>query len=94
MAIIAPFNGIMYNLNKITNINKVVSPPYDVISNSDQKYFYDKDPYNAIRLSFGEKKTGDSDWDNRYTRAADFFKKWLSDTIFRLTYQAPKRKGA
>jgi uncharacterized protein (DUF1015 family) len=29
----------------------------------------------------GKKKTGDSDWDNRYTRAADYFKRWESAGI-------------
>jgi uncharacterized protein (DUF1015 family) len=81
MAVIAPFRGTTYNLDKITSIENIIAPPYDVISNSDQDYYYEKDPYNVVRLILGKKKMGDSDWDNRYTRAADFFKKWLSQEI-------------
>lgn len=82
MAIVAPFRGVTYNYDKITNIERVVTPPYDVISDRDQEEYYKKDPYNLIRLILGKKKVGDSDWDNRYTRAADLFKRWESDEIF------------
>lgn len=81
MAIVAPFKGITYNLDKIARMENVVAPPYDIISNNEQDYYYEKDPHNVVRLILGKKKTGDSDWDNRYTRAADYFKKWLSDQI-------------
>ncbi|HUU40942.1 MAG TPA: DUF1015 domain-containing protein, partial [Desulfatiglandales bacterium] len=81
MAIIAPFRGMAYNIDKITNIENVVTPPYDVISEKDQDRYYKKSPYNIIRLILGKKKIGDSDWDNRYTRAADYFKRWKSEEI-------------
>ncbi|MBN1225632.1 MAG: DUF1015 domain-containing protein [Deltaproteobacteria bacterium] len=81
MAIIAPFKGVTYNLDKIAGMENIVAPPYDIISNNDQDYYYEKNPYNVVRLILGKKKTGDSDWDNRYTRAADYFKKWISDEI-------------
>jgi uncharacterized protein (DUF1015 family) len=35
----------------------------------------------VIRIILGKKKTGDSDWDNCYTRAADYMKKWESEDI-------------
>ncbi|NIR15456.1 MAG: DUF1015 domain-containing protein, partial [Desulfobacterales bacterium] len=38
-------------------------------------------PYNVIRLILGRKKTGDTDWDNRYTRSADIYKRWESEEI-------------
>ena len=81
MAVVAPFRGITYNFDKITDIARVVAPPYDVISDRDDEYYHE-DPYNVIRLILGKKKIGDSDWDNRYTRAADLFKRWESEEIF------------
>jgi len=81
MAVVAPFRGITYNFNKMTDIARVVAPPYDVISDRDQDDYYDEDPYNVIRLILGKKKIGDSDWDNRYTRAADLFKRWESEEV-------------
>lgn len=81
MAIIAPFRGLTYNFEKLGDASKLVAPPYDVISEEEQEEFYRLNPYNVIRLDLGKKKTGDSDWDNRYTRAANLFNKWQSDEI-------------
>jgi uncharacterized protein (DUF1015 family) len=81
MAIIAPFNGLLYNLQMMDDISRLVAPPYDVISEDEQEAFYQTDPYNVIRLILGKKKMGDSDWDNRYTRSADHFEKWVSEDV-------------
>ena len=81
MAIIAPFRGLTYNLNDRSDISSLVAPPYDVISEEEQEGYYQSSPYNVIRLALGKKKMGDSDWDNRYTRAADYFDRWQSDDI-------------
>jgi uncharacterized protein (DUF1015 family) len=81
MAVVAPFRGITYNFDKIPDIAGVLAPPYDVISDGDQEDYYQRNPYNVVRLALGKKKTGDSDWDNRYTRAADLFKRWESEEI-------------
>ena len=53
----------------------------DVISQDEQDEFHRADPHNVIRLILGVKKAGDSDWDNRYTRAAEHFKRWESEGI-------------
>jgi len=81
MAIIAPFRGVTYNIDKITNIARIVCPPYDIISDNEQDTYYDKDPYNIVRLILGKRKMGDSDWDNRYTRAADLLNRWESEEV-------------
>ncbi len=81
MAIITPFRGLTYNLEKIPDLGNVVAPPYDVIADKSQEEYHRKHAYNIIRLTLGMQKTGDSDWDNRYTRAADLFKRWESEAI-------------
>jgi uncharacterized protein (DUF1015 family) len=81
MAIIAPFKGLTYNLERLDDISTLIAPPYDVISEEEQERYYQSDPYNVIRLTLGKKKTGDTDWDNRYTRSADFYKRWESEEI-------------
>ena len=81
MAHIAPFKGLTYNYHVRKDFELMVAPPYDVISEDEQEEYYQQDPYNVIRLILGKKKTGDSDWDNRYTRAADYFKRWESAGI-------------
>jgi uncharacterized protein (DUF1015 family) len=81
MAIIAPFKGLTYNFERLDDISTLMAPPYDVISEEEQEEYYQTAPYNVIRLILGKKKTGDSDWDNRYTRSADFYKRWESEEI-------------
>ncbi|MBW1782247.1 MAG: DUF1015 domain-containing protein [Deltaproteobacteria bacterium] len=79
MAIVAPFRGLTYNFQQRQDFSSLVAPPYDVISEEEQDHYYQADPHNVIRLILGKKKTGDSDWDNVYTRAADCFQRWQSD---------------
>ncbi len=81
MAILAPFKGLTYNFKLFQDISKLVAPPYDVIPEKEQDRYYQIDPHNVIRLILGKKKIGDSDWDNRYTRAADFLKRWESENV-------------
>ena len=81
MSVVAAFKGVTYNVDKIINFERIVTPPYDVIPEAEQEEYYEIDPYNIIRLILGKKKIGDSDWDNRYTRAADLFKRWDSEEI-------------
>ena len=81
MAVIAPFKGLTYNFEKLGDAAKLVAPPYDVISDEEQEEYHDAHPNNVIRLILGRKKTGDSDWDNRYTRSADCLKRWESEDI-------------
>ena len=81
MAIIAPFKGTTYNFHSGQDLSRLVTPPYDVISEKEQDEFYQADPHNIIRLILGKRKVGDSDWDNRYTRAADEYSRWESEGI-------------
>ena len=72
MAEIAPFKGIFYN-TKI-NLKDVVTPPYDVISPSERERFYQKSPYNIIRIILGKEK-------NRYIQARRCFIAWQRERI-------------
>ena len=79
MATVVPFKGLTYNFQQREDLSRLVAPPYDVISEEEQEAYYQADPHNVIRLILGKKKTGESDWDNVYTRAADCFERWQSD---------------
>jgi uncharacterized protein (DUF1015 family) len=81
MALIAPFKGLTYNFRKMGDLSKLMAPPYDVISEKEQEEYYRTHPNNVIRLILGRKKRGDSDLDNRYTRAADYLRRWESEDI-------------
>ncbi len=75
-----PFRAIRYNLAKV-NLSDVVTPPYDVISPAEQEGFYQKSLHNVIRIDFGKGEAGDDDRNNRYTRAAAEFGRWLQEGI-------------
>jgi len=81
MVEVAPFPGVMYNTKKITDPDKVMSPPYDIISDKMQKELYQKSPYNFVRLILGKQSSTDTEIDNRYTRAQMLWKKWLKQSI-------------
>lgn len=77
MAKIFPFRGILYDKKIVNNLNKVMAPPYDVISPSEQDAYYAKHPYNVIRLILGKDYPGDGESNNKYVRADRFFLSWL-----------------
>jgi uncharacterized protein (DUF1015 family) len=81
MATVVPFNGILYNQDKIDDFSAVVTPPYDVISPEEQQQFYDRHPNNVVRLDFGQKAAGDNENDNVNTRAAGYFTDWIAQEI-------------
>ncbi len=81
MAEIIPFEGILYNPEKINDFAKVITPPFDVISKKDQQNFHESHPNNIIRLILGKSGQIDTSQNNRYTRAAEQFNNWLSDGI-------------
>lgn len=81
MATVLPFKGIRYNPNKVLNIADVVAPPYDVIPDQEQQLLHDRHPNNIIRLILGRISATDTDTDNRYTRAARDFNRWLGEGI-------------
>jgi uncharacterized protein (DUF1015 family) len=81
MAKIAPFRAVRYNLEKIQDPASVTAPPYDVISPELQEDLYQRSPFNLVRLILGKMETEDNDGNNRYTRAAAFYRQWLADGI-------------
>ncbi|SFQ97175.1 DUF1015 domain-containing protein [Desulfoscipio geothermicus] len=83
MATIIPLKGLRYDEDKAGDIKDLVTPPYDVIDAAAQEAYYRRSPYNIIRLEYGKKFPADNDTDNRYTRAADFFRRWQAEGVLR-----------
>lgn len=81
MAKIVPFRGIVYNPERVENLANVATPPYDVITPQEQLAFYERHPWNIIRLILGKTSEKDTPQDNRHTRSAGFFNAWLSEGI-------------
>jgi len=81
MPSVISFRGIRYNPEKINDLAAVVTPPYDVIDSTAQRNYYEKSPYNVIRLELGYQFPEDNEKNNRYTRAAGFYKEWLENEV-------------
>lgn len=81
MVKVAAFKGITYNTEKINDLDKVMSPPYDIISPKQQDELYNNSTYNFVRLILGKQQPDDTVENNRYTRANNDFVQWKKDAI-------------
>jgi uncharacterized protein (DUF1015 family) len=61
---------------------EVVTPPYDVIRPQEREAFAARHPYNMVRLILPRTLPGDDLLQNRYTRAAATFRRWLNEDVF------------
>ena len=78
MAETRPFRGLHY---AETDLSALVCPPFDVISPEEQRRLYERSPFNAVRLEFGETQPDDTPSSNRYTRAAATLRDWLQSGV-------------
>ena len=81
MVVIAPFKGVVYNKEKISDLDDVMSPPYDIISPVMQDELYKKSEYNVVRLILGKRSPEDDEKNNCYTRAKKFLDSWLEQGV-------------
>lgn len=80
MAIIKPFRGVRYNLDRIGDPSTVISQPHDKVQGLQEQY-YSLSPYNVIRLIKGLEQPGDNEHNNVYTRARDTYRAWVREGI-------------
>jgi uncharacterized protein (DUF1015 family) len=78
-----PFRGIFYHPTQIESLFAVLAPPYDVISRQERDIYYQRHPYNVVRLIYGKDEPGDTPDDNPYTRAAQYLHTWLRQGVLR-----------
>lgn len=77
MALLRPFHVTHYRQDLNAELDKLITPPYDVISPEEQESFYQSHPLNIIRLVLGKQYETDSETDDRYTRAATTLREWM-----------------
>jgi len=78
MAKIKAFKAVIYNQEKVKDLSRVVCPPYDVISSQKQDYYHELSPRNFIHIILGRDIPGE----DKYQRAAQYFKEWLKEGVF------------
>lgn len=80
MTTVLPIKGLRFS-NDVGSLSAVITPPYDVIGPELQEKFYEKNPYNIIRLEYAKSRPGDNTRVNKYTRAANTFQQWLQGRV-------------
>lgn len=80
MAEVIPFKGVLYNPQKV-DASSVMAPPYDIVTPEFKEVLYGRSPYNIIRIDFGRDNEGDTEEENRYTRASKSLNEWLQQEI-------------
>ncbi|MGB9561645.1 MAG: DUF1015 family protein, partial [bacterium] len=76
-----PYRGVHYNKDKIGDLSLVITQPYDKITPQMQEVYYNKSPYNVVRLILGKREPGDDENNNQYSRAREYLKKWIGKGI-------------
>ncbi len=99
MVAVKPFKGVLYNPEKV-DISRVVTPPYDVISDEERERYYSMDSYNIIRVDYSK-----GDGEEKYLEAARLYEQWKKEGVlirdeqpalyyYRLDYELKGRRKA
>ena len=79
MAQIYPFKGFLYNQEITGDPNKVVTQPYDKTSPAMQDEYYERSPYNVVRITLNREKRNDAA--TSYPDAGAMFRKWIDEKV-------------
>ena len=70
MAVIKGMKGLRYSTEVAGDLNTLVCPPYDIISDEQREEYVKNNEYNIIRLELPK-------GENRYKDAGNTLKEWL-----------------
>jgi uncharacterized protein (DUF1015 family) len=87
LAQIYPFQPFRYS-EKAGPLGNLVTQPYDKISPAMQSRYLSHSPHNLVRVILGERRAGDSENDNVYTRAARYLDDWIASGVLAQDRQA------
>jgi len=81
MANIYPFRAWRYNTS-VVRLDDVVTQPYDKISPAMQQAYYQRSPFNLVRITLGLPELFDAErGESVYTRAARDFRAWREQGV-------------
>jgi len=81
MAVTKPFRGVRFNPERIKDLSLVISQPYDRVRYGLQDKYYAQSDHTIVKIIKGKEFEGDSDQNNVYTRARDYFTAWLDEGV-------------
>lgn len=84
MAVIKPFQGIRYNPQRVQDLSKVVSQPYDRVRYGLQDKYYAQSAYTIVKIIKGKQFEDDNEAHNVYTRARDYLHTWLDKGVMQV----------
>ena len=73
MAVVKGMKGLRYS-EKAGDINSLICPPYDIISDKQREEYLAENPYNIVRLELPK-------GENRYADAGKTLNEWVNDGI-------------
>ncbi|MFA6240029.1 MAG: DUF1015 family protein, partial [Candidatus Hydrogenedentales bacterium] len=79
MAEVRGFRALRYNEEKVGNLDKVITPPYDVINPQERAILASKSPYNLVHVILPNDR-GDV---NMYDAAAQDVESWIRQSVLR-----------
>jgi uncharacterized protein (DUF1015 family) len=79
LALLYPFRGFRYNPKLARDINKVVTQPYDKTTPLMQEEYYQRSPYNVVRITLNLEKRQDSE--TKYPDARSSFEQWIEEKV-------------
>lgn len=78
MAKVHPFQGYRYNPEKVGDVNRVVSPPYDKINDEEREDLANDSLYNIVRIILSRAEEGSKD---KYEVAAKNLQDWIDEGV-------------
>ncbi|MFO7982952.1 MAG: DUF1015 domain-containing protein [Desulfuromonadales bacterium] len=81
MAKIVPFRGLYFNQRKVSDLSRVIAPPYDAMTAKLQDLFCGRSPYNVAHLVRRNQADAEEEVPGRYGRAARQFQEWQKNHL-------------
>ncbi|MCS7260356.1 MAG: DUF1015 domain-containing protein, partial [Anaerolineae bacterium] len=81
MAFIKPFQGVRYNPDRVAELSRVITQPYDRISPAMHMHYLQQHPYNFVRLILGDCTAVPAGVTNPYAGVAALHRQWLQSGV-------------
>lgn len=79
MAFVHPFRGYRYNQKLVEDMNRVAVQPYDKITSEMQDDYYQRSPFNAVRITLNREKIENPD--TKYPEAGHILREWIERQV-------------